>query len=70
MYQRECIKEGIELKFYQDNSLVRNGAQWVMMDPSRALQVISYMCCIFLDNVNLEIGTHQRSNKCNQIYSH
>lgn len=39
MFEIECAKEGISLTFAEDDSLYSVGAIWVMMDPSRVLQV-------------------------------
>lgn len=39
MFELECQKDGIRLTFTEDPSLKILGAQTVMMDPSRALQV-------------------------------
>lgn len=39
MFEVECSKEGIDLSFVEDDSLFYSGANWVMMDPSRILQV-------------------------------
>jgi signal transduction histidine kinase len=40
MFQLECRKDGIDLSFAEDPSLKKLNAQYVMMDPSRALQVL------------------------------
>ena len=39
MFELECQKDGIQLRFTEDPSLRVLGAHDVMMDPSRALQV-------------------------------
>ncbi|KAI0124386.1 hypothetical protein BJ170DRAFT_598694 [Xylariales sp. AK1849] len=40
MFELECIKDGIDLSFIEDSSLRDLAAQYVMMDPSRVLQVL------------------------------
>ncbi|KAI0155761.1 hypothetical protein BJ166DRAFT_341172 [Pestalotiopsis sp. NC0098] len=40
MFQIECQKDGIELEFIEDPSLEETGSRFVMMDPSRVLQVL------------------------------
>ncbi|KAK9421343.1 hypothetical protein SUNI508_05881 [Seiridium unicorne] len=40
MFELECHKDKIELSFVEDPSLMDNGSQYVMMDPSRVLQVL------------------------------
>jgi signal transduction histidine kinase len=44
MFEVECSKENIELSFYEDPSISNTGADWVMMDPSRLLQVRDTIC--------------------------
>jgi hypothetical protein len=39
IFEVESIKENIKLSFFEDPSLSYIGATWVMMDPSRLLQV-------------------------------
>jgi signal transduction histidine kinase len=39
MFEVECSKENIHLTFSEGSSLSQTGADWVMMDPSRLLQV-------------------------------
>src|ERR1700760_2330062 len=39
MFEVECSKEKIELMFKEDRSLSATDTDWVMMDPSRVLQV-------------------------------
>jgi signal transduction histidine kinase len=40
MFRPECAKEDIKLQYYEDPSLAKEGASWVMLDQSRALQVL------------------------------
>ncbi|KAH8674347.1 hypothetical protein BX600DRAFT_377881 [Xylariales sp. PMI_506] len=40
MFEVECLKENIDLSFIQDPSLASVGADWVMIDPSRLLQIL------------------------------
>ncbi|KAF7536132.1 hypothetical protein G7054_g4757 [Neopestalotiopsis clavispora] len=40
MFELECHKDEIELKYVEDPSLQETGSQYVMMDPSRVLQVL------------------------------
>jgi signal transduction histidine kinase len=42
MFEVESSKEGIDLSFFEDPSLSITGASWVMMDPSRLLQVSNH----------------------------
>jgi signal transduction histidine kinase len=42
MFEVESSKDGIELSFVEDPSLLITGATWVMMDPSRLLQVSNH----------------------------
>lgn len=39
IFDVECAKENIELNFLIDPSLAAHGADWVMLDPSRTVQV-------------------------------
>jgi signal transduction histidine kinase len=40
MFELESRKDGIDIKFFEDSSLRILGAQYVMMDPSRTLQIL------------------------------
>lgn len=40
MFQLECVKDGIRMIFSEDPSLRSIGAQHVMLDPSRVLQIL------------------------------
>ncbi|KAI1847108.1 hypothetical protein JX265_012920 [Neoarthrinium moseri] len=40
MFELECNKDDIDLRFLEDPSLLVLGAQYVMMDPSRVLQIL------------------------------
>ncbi|KAI9164135.1 Hybrid signal transduction histidine kinase K [Paramyrothecium foliicola] len=40
IFEVECTKENIELNFLEDPSLAANGADWVMVDPSRTVQIL------------------------------
>ncbi|KAH8900446.1 hypothetical protein GQ53DRAFT_128251 [Thozetella sp. PMI_491] len=40
MFELECSNENIDLSFARDPSMTSSGAVWVMMDPSRLLQIL------------------------------
>jgi hypothetical protein len=44
IFRSECVKEDIQLEFYEDPSIAEENAHWVMLDPSRVLQVIITLC--------------------------
>lgn len=60
MFELECSKENIELSFIEDSSLASLGADWVMLDPSRLLQVRNtvFQCRDIQDTSLLLLGSY------------
>lgn len=66
IFDMECLKLGIGLRFVEDESLLQLGASWLMFDPLRFNQVSATPCMHAMSILTLS-GLDQSTLQCSKF---